>query len=295
MIPNSPTVVLKRLAAEGVTVREGAKVDRIERRGAAASRFSYSQAGAIRYRRGHHICLSPPAASPTSTTLGPRGRAIAYTQRGITVNKAPEDFQSPGLRHRRRHWRPPVHACRQLSCRHRHPSGPVPASRPRSTTASCRGSLHPARTCPGRPFRGSSTQGSIGKINVLRWPYHENDRAQAERVTEGHVKVVTDPQGLYPRRRHRRRACRRGHSDVVTRHLPGAQDQGRDGMDRALSDALGEINKRAAYRYYANAAASPMVRRSDRLREAGSAEAAYRGRRRPLSSHAPVGAPMCYP
>jgi pyruvate/2-oxoglutarate dehydrogenase complex dihydrolipoamide dehydrogenase (E3) component len=30
---------------------------------------------------------------------------------------------------------------------------------------------------------------------VLRWPYHENDRAQAERTTAGHIKVVTDRRG----------------------------------------------------------------------------------------------------
>jgi pyruvate/2-oxoglutarate dehydrogenase complex dihydrolipoamide dehydrogenase (E3) component len=33
------------------------------------------------------------------------------------------------------------------------------------------------------------------KIRVLRWPYHENDRAQAERMTEGHIKVVTNHRG----------------------------------------------------------------------------------------------------
>ena len=33
------------------------------------------------------------------------------------------------------------------------------------------------------------------KINVLRWPYHENDRAQAERETLGHIKVVTNAKG----------------------------------------------------------------------------------------------------
>jgi len=32
-------------------------------------------------------------------------------------------------------------------------------------------------------------------IRVLRWPYHENDRAQAERTTTGHIKVVTDRRG----------------------------------------------------------------------------------------------------
>jgi pyruvate/2-oxoglutarate dehydrogenase complex dihydrolipoamide dehydrogenase (E3) component len=33
------------------------------------------------------------------------------------------------------------------------------------------------------------------KLRVLRWPYHENDRAQAERATAGHIKVVTDRRG----------------------------------------------------------------------------------------------------
>jgi pyruvate/2-oxoglutarate dehydrogenase complex dihydrolipoamide dehydrogenase (E3) component len=32
-------------------------------------------------------------------------------------------------------------------------------------------------------------------IRVLRWPYHENDRAQAERETVGHIKVITDGRG----------------------------------------------------------------------------------------------------
>jgi pyruvate/2-oxoglutarate dehydrogenase complex dihydrolipoamide dehydrogenase (E3) component len=34
------------------------------------------------------------------------------------------------------------------------------------------------------------------KIRLLRWPYHENDRAQAERSTIGHIKVVTSTKGV---------------------------------------------------------------------------------------------------
>ncbi|HEY1543424.1 MAG TPA: FAD-dependent oxidoreductase [Xanthobacteraceae bacterium] len=33
------------------------------------------------------------------------------------------------------------------------------------------------------------------RFRVLRWPYHENDRAVAERTTEGHIKVITTPSG----------------------------------------------------------------------------------------------------
>jgi len=35
-----------------------------------------------------------------------------------------------------------------------------------------------------------------GSIRVMRWPYHDNDRAQTERETRGHIKVVTNPKGL---------------------------------------------------------------------------------------------------
>jgi len=35
-----------------------------------------------------------------------------------------------------------------------------------------------------------------GVIRILRWPYHDNDRAQAERETRGHIKVLTDKKGL---------------------------------------------------------------------------------------------------
>jgi pyruvate/2-oxoglutarate dehydrogenase complex dihydrolipoamide dehydrogenase (E3) component len=34
-----------------------------------------------------------------------------------------------------------------------------------------------------------------GEVRVLRWPYHDNDRAQAERLTDGLVKVVTTRKG----------------------------------------------------------------------------------------------------
>jgi pyruvate/2-oxoglutarate dehydrogenase complex dihydrolipoamide dehydrogenase (E3) component len=34
-----------------------------------------------------------------------------------------------------------------------------------------------------------------GAIRVLRWPYRENDRAQVERTTVGHIKVITDRAG----------------------------------------------------------------------------------------------------
>ena len=33
------------------------------------------------------------------------------------------------------------------------------------------------------------------KIRILRWPYHDNDRAQTERTIHGHIKVITGKKG----------------------------------------------------------------------------------------------------
>ena len=38
-------------------------------------------------------------------------------------------------------------------------------------------------------------RGHSGVIRVLRWPYSENDRAQATGATKGHIKIVTDRRG----------------------------------------------------------------------------------------------------
>ena len=99
-----------------------------------------------------------------------------------------------------------------------------------------------------------------GKVRVYRWPYHENDRAQAERATEGFVKVVTDAKGRI-----------RGASIVGEQageliqmwSLAVSQGLNIKAMTQWISPypTLSEINKRAAFGYYATAAAKPLVRR----------------------------------
>ncbi len=99
-----------------------------------------------------------------------------------------------------------------------------------------------------------------GEIRVLRWPYSENDRAQTERATRGFVKVVTDKRG-------------RVLGTVIVGQQAGELIQmwslaiSQNMKIKALTDlvlpypTLSEINKRAAFRYYAMAASSPFVRK----------------------------------
>ena len=56
------------------------------------------------------------------------------------------------------------------------------------------GDLYRARTGAGRATEAQARPAGI-KIRIMRWPYHDNDRAQAERETHGHIKIVTDTKG----------------------------------------------------------------------------------------------------
>jgi pyruvate/2-oxoglutarate dehydrogenase complex dihydrolipoamide dehydrogenase (E3) component len=97
-------------------------------------------------------------------------------------------------------------------------------------------------------------------ICVLRWPYHENDRAQAERETHGHIKVVTAQNGR-----------------ILGATIVGAQAGelittwtlalSRGLNIRAMTGivvpypTLSEIGKRAAVSYFSPSSTNPRLRR----------------------------------
>lgn len=98
------------------------------------------------------------------------------------------------------------------------------------------------------------------RIRVMRWPYCENDRAQAERATEGHVKVVTNARGSVLGA-----TIVGAHAGELITPWALAIDQGLN--IRAMAEVVvpypifGEINKRAAMMFFAPLAANPRVRR----------------------------------
>jgi pyruvate/2-oxoglutarate dehydrogenase complex dihydrolipoamide dehydrogenase (E3) component len=99
-----------------------------------------------------------------------------------------------------------------------------------------------------------------GKVSVLRWPLHENDRAQAERATTGHVKVMTNRKGRIL-----------GASIVGEQageliqmwSLAISQKMKIKAMTGWISPypTLSEVNKRAAYKFYSGIPSSPIVRK----------------------------------
>jgi pyruvate/2-oxoglutarate dehydrogenase complex dihydrolipoamide dehydrogenase (E3) component len=97
-------------------------------------------------------------------------------------------------------------------------------------------------------------------VRVLRWPFHENDRAQAERETEGHVKVITDKKGVILGA-----AIVGPHAGELIQvwSLAVAQKLKIKAMTDWIAPypTLGEVNKRAAYKFFSAAPSNPMVRR----------------------------------
>jgi pyruvate/2-oxoglutarate dehydrogenase complex dihydrolipoamide dehydrogenase (E3) component len=97
-------------------------------------------------------------------------------------------------------------------------------------------------------------------IRLLRWPYHENDRAQTEREMAGHIKVVTDGRGKI----RGATIVGAGAGELITTWTL-AIDRGLP--IRALAGiivpypTLAEIGKRAAITYFTASLTSVWVRR----------------------------------
>jgi pyruvate/2-oxoglutarate dehydrogenase complex dihydrolipoamide dehydrogenase (E3) component len=98
------------------------------------------------------------------------------------------------------------------------------------------------------------------QLRVLRAPFHDNDRAQTERETRGHIKVITSPKGVIlgativgPHA-----------GELITPWTLAIQQQLNI---RAVAElivpypTLAEINKRAAIGYFTPSLTSPMLRR----------------------------------
>jgi pyruvate/2-oxoglutarate dehydrogenase complex dihydrolipoamide dehydrogenase (E3) component len=98
------------------------------------------------------------------------------------------------------------------------------------------------------------------EIRVLRWPYHENDRAQAERETHGHIKIITAKNG------------RILGASIVGAHAGELITTWTLALSRGLNiramtgivvpyPTLSEIGKRAAMSYFSPTLNNPRLRR----------------------------------
>jgi pyruvate/2-oxoglutarate dehydrogenase complex dihydrolipoamide dehydrogenase (E3) component len=98
------------------------------------------------------------------------------------------------------------------------------------------------------------------KVRILRWPYHDNDRAQTERETRGHIKVVTSRKG---RILGTTIVGTQAGELIATWVLAIAQELNIKAMTGIVLPypTLSEIGKRAAIDYFTPKLTSPMLRR----------------------------------
>ena len=255
--PELTAVVLKHLKDEGIAVREGGLVERVtggEGRVSVTVNFS----GKKETIEGTHILVAAGRRANTAG-LNLEAAGIAYDKRGIKVDE--------GLRTSNKRVFAIGDIAGGLQFTHvaNDDAGLVIRRALFRLPAKTTGRVVPwvTYTEPELAHVGlteAEARAKHGKISVLRWPYHENDRAQAERETTGQVKVVTNAKGLILGA-----TIVGSHAGELIQMWSLALSQGL--KIRAMTSwispypTLSEVNKRAAFRYYASATSNPFVRK----------------------------------
>lgn len=254
--PELSEVVLRRLRAEGIEIREGATVERVSGNGRSID-VQVSQGGEQATLQGTHLLMAT-GRTPNTAGLNLEAAAIKYDKHGIKVNGALKTSNrrvfaigdiagGPQFTHVANYHAGII--IRRVVFRL---SAKVDYSALAWATF----------TDPELAQVGLTEEEARrhGKINVYRWPYHENDRAQTERATDGLVKVVTDGSG---RIKGAGIVGEQAGELIQMWSLAVSQGLSIKAMAQWISPypTLSEINKRAAFGYYATAAAKPLVRR----------------------------------
>ncbi len=180
--PELSAAVLRHLADEGVVLRDRTRIARVEQ-------TTVILEGGERIEGSHLLVAAGRAPNVESLDLDKAG--VAHTRQGITVD-ASLRTTSRGV------WA--IGDCNGLYA-FTHMAG-------HEASLFIRGALFraPARldralvpwvtyTDPELAHVGLSEKDAKGPVRVLRWKMSDNDRAQAERATDGLVKVITDTRG----------------------------------------------------------------------------------------------------
>ncbi len=185
-------IVLAQLAHEGIAIHAGAAVRNVERQGDSVKVAFDTEAGTTTVDGSHLLVAVGRWPNIDGLDLGAAG--IKYNASGITVDRrlrtsnkkvyAVGDVTGgPRFTHVASHHAGVVIRNALFRLRSKVEQNAIP---------------HVIFTDPEIAHVGLTDAEALKqryKIRVLRWPYFENDRAQAEHRTRGHVKVVTDQRG----------------------------------------------------------------------------------------------------
>ena len=190
--PECAAIVLDALAREGIEIRAGAEVVRVEAAGAGVKMIVRTPAGEQAIEGSHLLVAAGRRANAAGLDLENAG--IRYDGGGIRVDK--------GLRtaNKRVYAIGDVAGGPQFTHAANYHAGLVIRSALFRLRVEADDDLIPRVTFTDPELAQIGLTEAEARrrridLRVLRWPYHENDRAQAERETTGHIKVVTDRKG----------------------------------------------------------------------------------------------------
>jgi pyruvate/2-oxoglutarate dehydrogenase complex dihydrolipoamide dehydrogenase (E3) component len=190
--PELRDTLLKALRDEGVRILENARVERIEPFGSNIQ-IVFATLGKSYSIEGSHLLLAT-GRSPSVSGLNLEAADVKYSDRGISVSK--------GLRtsNRRIYAIGDVIGGMQFTHAANHHATVVIKNALFRLPAKAEDATMPwvTFTDPEVAHVGMTEETArerYGKLAILRWPYHENDRAQAERKTVGFAKVIATKRG----------------------------------------------------------------------------------------------------
>jgi len=191
--PELAALVLRQIRAEGVDIRENAKVAKVEKRGKTGIRVHIETDGGRKAIDGTHLLVAV-------------GRAANVA--GLDLEKAGAEYDAKGLKvtDRLRTTNPRVYAVGDVAgslqfthVANYHAGIVIRALLFRLPAREKLGAVPWATfTDPELAHVGMTETEAVKagkKIRILRWPYAENDRAQAEHRTDGHIKMIIGTRG----------------------------------------------------------------------------------------------------
>ena len=257
--PELAAIVLDRIRAEGVTVLEGATVTAVEKTGEAGVRLTVNTEEGETAVDGSHILVATGRKANVEG-LGLEAAGIDHDRTGVKVG--------PNLRSSNRR----VYAIGDVAggLQFTHVAGyhaglvvqqilfRLPAKENRNILPWAT-FTDPELAHVGLNEEAART--SAGDVHVLRWPYAENDRAQAEGKTDGLIKMIADKKG----RILGVSIAGAGAGEMINMWALAIANRMKLSDVRGFVPAyptMGEIGKRAAISYYAPMTRKPLLRRA---------------------------------
>ena len=255
-------MVLRHLRDEGLTIREGARVEGIEPLAGGLIRVKAAQDGQPVTIDGSHLLIAT-GRKPNIDSLKLDAAGVKFDRTGIKVNSGLVTSNS------RVYAIGDVIGGLQFTHVANYHAGIVIRRALFRLPATVNRAIIPWVTFTDPEIaqvglNEDEARKKHGRIKVLRWPFHENDRAQADRTTDGLVKAVVSSNGRILGATIAGPAAGELIQMWALAVSSGLNIKAMAGMISPYP-TLSEVNKRAATSYYVAKLANPLVRGAVKL------------------------------